>query len=101
MLNLNLASNQIRTLSGAHLTLTQTQQLGGASLGIACLVNLEELNISNNQLLSLDGLQSLAKLRVLDASSNLISSVTEVARLNMNINLRSLHLKGNPIANKR
>ena len=38
---------------------------------------------------------------MLDASSNLISSVTEVSRLNVNIALRSLNLKGNPIANKR
>ena len=68
---------------------------------MTALVNLVELNVSNNQLLSLDGLKGLSKLRVLDAGSNLISSVTEVARLNQNVALECLTLKGNPIANKR
>ena len=70
-------------------------------MGVTCLINLTELNVSNNQLLSLDGLSTLQRLHLLDVSSNLISSVTEVAKLNMNGALRSLTLKANPIAGKR
>ena len=57
-------------------------------VGISFLVNLTELNLSNNRIIVLDGLESLAALAKLDVSKNLISSVTEVAKLGVNKELK-------------
>ena len=70
-------------------------------VGIHLLVNLTELNLSNNSLITLDGLESLTKLVKLDISKNSIASVTEVAKLGINMELSELSLQGNPIANRR
>ena len=70
-------------------------------VGISFLVNLTELNLSNNRIIVLDGLESLSALAKLDVSKNLVSSVTEVAKLGVNKELKGLTLAGNPIANRR
>ena len=57
-------------------------------VGISFLVNLTELNLSNNRIIVLDGLESLSALAKLDVSKNLISSVTEVAKLGVNKELK-------------
>ena len=82
-------------------TLGEQSQPTGTSTGVNQLVNLVDLNVSSNCLVSLDGLQSLTKLQRIDLSYNMISSATEVAKLGLNPNLRELSLKGNPIANRR
>ena len=61
-------------------------------VGIHLLVNLTELNLSNNSLIALDGLESLSKLVKLDISKNMIASVTEVAKLGVNMELKELSL---------
>ena len=70
-------------------------------VGVSLLINLTELNLSNNSLKSLDGLEALMKLVKLDVSKNMISSVTEVAKLGVNMELKELSLKENPVANRR
>ena len=70
-------------------------------VGLSLLVNLTELNLSNNRLFTLEGLEKLTKLAKLDVSQNMISSVTEVAKLGINMELRELTLQGNPISNRR
>ena len=93
---LNLSGNQISSL------VQQNPPIGiNNMVGVSLLVNLTELNLSNNRIIVLDGLESLAALAKLDVSKNLISSVTEVAKLGVNKELKQLSLAGNPIANRR
>ena len=70
------------------------------NIGVSMLVNLTELNLANNRLMALDGLETLQMLLILDVSSNLISSVIEVCKLEKNKALVHLKLAGNPITNK-
>ena len=64
------------------------------------MINLVSLNISNNQILSFDGMHTLLNLEVLIASNNKISSAVQVHKLSSNQKLRELSLQGNPISNK-
>ena len=70
-------------------------------VGVHMLVNLKKLNLAGNQIISLEGFKTLKRLEYFDLSSNLIASLTEVSKLQANEALRHLHLKGNPVANKK
>ena len=70
------------------------------AVGVSLLVNLTELNLSGNRISALDGLESLQALVTLDMSHNLVSSISEVAKLAKNKSLTVLILEGNPLANK-
>jgi len=57
-----------------------------------------ELRVANNLIVSLDGLQSLVNMILLDVSGNKVGDQTELLRLKQNPNLRELVLRGNPLA---
>jgi Leucine-rich repeat (LRR) protein len=79
---LNLSINKIRVLSNV------SRVLG----------NISSLNIANNQVESLDGVQGLYALRKFDVSGNLIVDFQEIYHLNRLPCLESLTLIGNPIS---
>jgi Leucine-rich repeat (LRR) protein len=79
---LNLSINKIRVLSNI------SRVLG----------NISSLNIANNQVESLDGVQGLYALRTFDVSGNLIVDFQEIHHLNRLPCLESLTLIGNPIS---
>lgn len=71
-----------------------------SAMGVSLLINLVELNLSGNRLITLDGLDMLQSLLVLDLSNNQIGSISEVYKLQKNRSLKVLILTGNPIAGK-
>jgi Leucine-rich repeat (LRR) protein len=94
---LNVSENQLRTLSDVP---TTTLSNLSTSFGLTLLVNLVSLDVSNNKIMTLDGLQALRLLQRFDITNNLIGSVIEVNKLKCNGALRFLTLGGNPIAQK-
>ena len=57
-----------------------------------------ELRVANNLIVSLDGLQTLLNLGLLDVSGNKVADQRELLRLKHNRSLRELVLRENPIA---
>lgn len=60
-----------------------------------------ELRVANNLIVSLDGLQSLVNIGLLDVSGNKVGDQTELLKLKQNPNLRELVLRGNPLAERK
>ncbi|KAG6973220.1 hypothetical protein JG687_00001023 [Phytophthora cactorum] len=58
------------------------------------------LYLSQNNLLSLEGIDQFSAVRLLSVGGNLISSDKEVARLNELAQLRNLNLMGNPLCDQ-
>jgi Leucine-rich repeat (LRR) protein len=92
---LNLSNNSIKSLSSMPV-----QGVEPSAMGVSLLINLVELNLSGNRLITLDGLDTLQALLVLDLSNNQIASITEVYKLQKNKQLTVLMLAGNPISSK-
>jgi len=90
LVTLNLAHNQIRSL--------------GPLLGREprpYLTKLTTLNLSNNAIASLFGLERLTALERLNVSDNDIVDFDEVRRIRHILSLRQLHVNGNPICHQR
>lgn len=80
--NLSLCENNIKDCSNWHL------ELG----------NIVELNLSQNQITSLQGFHKLYSITSLDVSCNLISFIDEVDHIAALPCLENLRLTGNPVA---
>ncbi|KAG3196919.1 hypothetical protein PC128_g7254 [Phytophthora cactorum] len=100
--NLWLNSNKIssvRNLRGCrllvHLDLGRNKLQGAASEGLDALNNLEYLNLSGNQLISVGNLTHLTKLEELNLSENKLTTLQGV----MPPNLAILRVNGNQISN--
>jgi hypothetical protein len=65
--------------------------------GLAHLTNLEILNLADNQIKKLTGLEMLGGLRILVLVDNDISNVIALRCLSCNYSLESLDLRGNPV----
>jgi hypothetical protein len=65
--------------------------------GLDSLTSLKQLYVSGNRISSLRGLDALAALEVLHIGDNIISSVTELDHLSFLSNLKELVLEGNPL----
>ena len=48
---------------------------------LSCFVNLKEINLSTNYLLSLKGIEDLTKLQKINVSSNKLSDINPLAHL--------------------
>lgn len=92
-----MSANQLQTLSDQP----TTQSGDCSSQGVSALRHLVSLDVSQNQISTLDGLRTLSALESLNLEGNLIRSVQEVAKLSTCAALRRLVLQGNPIAEKR
>ena len=99
MRKLNLSNNMIQSL--VDFPLNMPAEVTRSSIGVSALINLVHLDLSNNRLVALGGLERLVKLEHLNLSGNLVSSVLELPKLRVNIALVQLHMTGNPIAMKR
>ncbi|KAG2387703.1 hypothetical protein C9374_001297 [Naegleria lovaniensis] len=121
---LNISRNKLRKLSGLPLGLTKldvSHNLLTKLIGIEILSSLQELNasynhinhtynvfitlgnltslnLSNNHIKQLDGMEHLAKLVDLNVMNNEISSFDSIRGLANLRNLQHLKIKGNPIA---
>lgn len=71
--------------------------IGGA---LQNFVRLQSLDLSNNEIVSLEGLEHLQLLETLNLYLNQISSRTELFRLRHNQNLRDLDVRLNPISTR-
>ena len=69
--------------------------------GLETLTRLRTLNLAGNWISECTGLENLVRLHYLDLCDNLIDSFQSVRSLSFNKNLRTLLLKGNPIASSR
>lgn len=63
------------------------------------LINLHTLNLAENRLTSLDGLQGLIRLKTLDVRTNLITDIHECAAIKSLPSLTSFDARNNQIAN--
>lgn len=104
--DLNLSSNSITSISGLN-ALTGLTSLNLASnkltavAGLEGLSNLASLNLSYNYISNVSGLSALqgplCKLRVLNLKHNQLLSLQNLAVLVGCINLKELHIQGNPV----
>ena len=70
--------------------------------GLSNITTLEELNLANNKIRSISGLEDdRERLKVLDLSDNLIDDSDELGFLSQVKTLRSLKLFGNPMVPKQ
>ena len=67
-------------------------------VGLEALHATTVLNLSSNQIKDASTLASMNSLTSLDLSENQISSVSALRGISLNVKLRVLHLKGNPLA---
>ena len=109
LLHLNVSHNLLQRLAPpGNNNLPETLETLDASFnnltkvsGLDKCMDLRNVNLSNNKMKQVSGLEFLGNLVELDLSSNEITTPVAIRTLSCNLALRSLKMKGNPIAATR
>ncbi|CAM9669139.1 unnamed protein product, partial [Phaeothamnion confervicola] len=102
LVHLNLSENHLERLEGFD-ALPQLQELDvsrnrlAATTGLSRNTRLRSLSFAGNAIRRVDGLEPLRELRDLDLSDNSLRTSVALRALSLNVGLRTLCVKGNPL----
>eukprot|EP00039_Didymoeca_costata_P007307 m.98403 g.98403 ORF g.98403 m.98403 type:complete len:610 (+) comp13634_c0_seq1:217-2046(+) len=96
----NLPFNQLHNVRSLMLPGTAEEKITHLGSSLQNFTRLKHIDLSNNLIVSLEGLSTLIMLEKLNLYMNKIPNLTEIVRLRHNQNLRSVDLRLNPISNR-